>query len=287
MVKVKICLLGILLLLTMPASAIRVVYNGGGYAEMVVLNAYNMLPKIMKVYAPSELSSGEISLIKLAQDESAFNHLKVDFFNEENTTEIVRYPAFDHIRISSRSLYDANGKSLSLGQLWALSFSAWAQSPHLKKIKADHGISRANIQSLSQRLIDEMNGKINYQTVTINRPSVEVHIISYLFLGKALQPSMFVELPAGTADITENLQASLLCGNSEPGQLQSLKANPVVENAMTAKIAWICGAQQLQGEMMLHFPEDLTLENAKDNLRIQIHSISKVNWTDPCLEALE
>jgi len=256
----------------LPALAIRVVFNGGGYGEMVVLNSFMMMPQVLKALAQDskELSAGEASLIRLAQTPSIFEAVKVDFFSNQNSpvnvADQVRYPSVNHISMLSEMLYDSDGKALDVGKLWSIAFEAWANMPSLREVKADHGITRANVKQIAQRLVEGLRNKIEYLVVKVEQ--VQVHSLTF-----DQNSSLMVEFEKGTVDVTSTLKSALQC---EAGALQKVWVKSLTSSvdAMTGRVVWQCGERVYNGEIMMQVPSDLTLENAMQALQIQVHSVT-------------
>ncbi|MGE0763619.1 MAG: hypothetical protein AB7N80_10110 [Bdellovibrionales bacterium] len=284
-----------LLTFAVPALAIRVVFNGGGYAEMVVLSAYSHMNTLLKIYssqiAQGDWSQGEKSIVQFAAG-ADFSRLEVGFFYDESgKQDKFQYDKTNpmQIHISSRVLYDEKGIALSASELWALAFEAWGRSPHIKQILNDHGASRADVWALAARLAHAVAQKTQYQTLQLNGTEAWVHLLGMSLEPRITEYKLLLEWPEGTLDETPSVEQNLVCEGAEKGLIRQISSLQVAEHAVVAKVQWDCGSSRFEGLLMIGVPEGTTFANAKEQIMTHIHSIRPVNFRPygPCDEALK
>lgn len=232
-----------------PAFAIRVIGNGGGYAEMQALSALSrlrvlILPCLQRGEACA-LTEVEQDYLRRLDAAAAFKTggVKLAFFTRENSGDWVRY-GNGTMAVASGVLYDQAGSPLTFAEIGRAVLQAWLGRPEIPHV---NGVSPAEIAGkvFSSFSASEMSWEMKALGARGHLIQASSRGTNHVFLG--------VEFNDMTEDLSERFLTSVPC--REPA------ADPVVrrvhfqDSVLTGEMTWACDGEITRARFVVNFPD--------------------------------
>lgn len=254
-------------------SGVRIIANGGGMGEMLALAALAEIPKILSLaehFPKDGLSTPAeqallMALIRQVQKAPIENTL--GFFTDlssDDSDDKVRYTLENPllIQISSRALYTPNQQAMTIGEIYQIVFSAWANQPRVRQslVNSSDGQQREvgfAIDSLGRKIFGNLKteGLVLYLGLSLVRFHALNWSNDHLDQSRSL---LALESETKSYDLTQRLLKKLICQGNTPASLVQIDNLVLDENTLIINLRWRCGKNNSSGLLSLSIPENFT-----------------------------
>lgn len=237
----------LLLSLALPGASqagVRIINNGGGFAEMRALTAFSRLKFLVApcVSRPDicGLTATEFEMLSWQLDKGFFNtsNFELEFFTDDPA--IASKNTSDRkILINSTTLYDESAQPKSYQEIARLVFVAWYR-----------GFSSDVMTELSKKIFSRFLVRENEVQLEVEGRALRTYTMMSVVDVEQRDAILVYETPAGSQELTPMLAAALGC--PETPRILDISGFNYEHPIAKGSVSWVCRGTRREAHFALH-----------------------------------
>lgn len=242
--KSFVLLLALVFIAPLAHSGVRIINNGGGFAEMRALTALARLkflvtPCIARPQACG-LTEEERQLLSDQLTSGFFDTsaYEMEFFTADSS--IISQPSSEKkILINSKALYDESNQPKSYQEIARLVFLAWSRD-----LRPDL------VPELSKKIFRGFLVRENEVDLEVEGRMLRAYTVQSMIDPNGRDAMLVYETKDGSQELTSMLIAAMKC--PEPVRILDIAGFAYEHPVVTGSVNWICGKSKKQAHFSVH-----------------------------------